>query len=191
MNKVEVAILGNTAENAVCLRQLHIVPADVGHLQSRPTGNAANAPVKDTQTRNAGAFFALGKQQLQPQANTQKRSAAICRRPHRVYQPATAHGSPSVANPGQDHPICRQNLCRIGSNAIVRAQKVQRLLHTGQIPGTVVNNCNHTLRSHLKLLLFYHTRVPGATAPRRRGPDCRQNSAAKFAKMRLFCTKEN
>ena len=80
----------------------------MGDLQAAFLGQPDNFPLQKPQARHSRAFLALFKEDLQPQADAQKRLAGSRKLPDRPLQPPGAkllHGIAKRAHPREHCPF--------------------------------------------------------------------------------------
>ncbi len=86
MDKIPIRPIGDPLKYWTGPLDIHLIPSHVGNFQSMILRKGSNPPRKNIQSLMPTEFFTFRKQQLKPEANSQKRLSRLDRRPDRINQ---------------------------------------------------------------------------------------------------------
>ena len=130
----------------VGLSYLDGVPAHVRHLEIVCRGKTQDLPRHQPETLRPAELLALVEQQLQPQADTQKRPLPVHHVPDHIHQPEALkviHAGVERAHSGQHHPTRLGDTARVTGDLRHEAHPFQPLLDAPQIAHAVVDDRDH------------------------------------------------
>jgi hypothetical protein len=105
--------------------------------------NPANAPFQDAEARNARRFPAFLKQQLQAEADAEKRFPGIDEIQHRLHEAGFFQAGHRVAKRSNARQNGCRSLCqffRVGGHGSVTAEEPERFDNALQVPGAIIKN---------------------------------------------------
>ena len=121
------------------------------HLQAGAVRYLENPAGQKPQAFHTGSLVAALKQELKPQADSQK-GRSLLRHPadhlHQIILAELFHGIPEGTHARQDHFVRCQNLLRAAGDHRRFSQRRQRLFHAAQVACIVIDNRYH---GHLPL----------------------------------------
>src|SRR5215510_12716416 len=148
VDEVEVRARGDAVEEAHVPSVLHAIPA---HVRDLPTGRQpAHGARHDVEPAALAEFLARREQQLVPEADPEKRPAAVERAPERPREPEAIevrHRVVERAVAGQHDGVRLVDAARILGDRRGHADPPERLLDRAEIPAPVIDQGNHRLAS--------------------------------------------
>src|SRR6516164_10752309 len=151
VDEVEARVVRDAVKHPMASYLPHSVPSDLRHFENSAIDRGrilCDSPANYSEAIGV-VLVAMVKQHLDSDTDSQKRLACgnhlIAQYPIKSECAKISHRCTRGADPGQYRTIGAANfLCRVRDLASM-AQTVQRVCDAGQIPGLVVDDCNHRI----------------------------------------------
>src|SRR5262249_55432520 len=143
----EVAVRNGVEKRGRFLR-LELVPAHVRHLRAVPRTEADHAAGKDIEALLRTELLALAEQQLESQADAEKRRLArddVAHRRDEVVALEIFHARAERADAGQHDAVRAHDRADIAGDLRGVPETLERLLHAVEIAHAVVDDRDHKL----------------------------------------------
>ena len=146
MDKIDVTALGNACKKKALPGEGKVVPADLGNLPALSLGDTFDLSGKKGKSLDPGALFALFKNQLQTQADSQERNIRIDSLTDGILKTGSAQTLHSIAegtDAGKNDMIRSEDLGGIRCHLYIMPEKTDSILNTLYISRIIINNCYH------------------------------------------------
>ena len=162
MDKIDIASFRDALKEAALAGERKVIPADLRDFASVSIRNAFDPAGEECQPFDAGALFALLKDKLKAQTDSQKGFSgfySLPDRPLKIGGAQTLHCIPEGTDTGKDDVVRGEDLTCVRCHLNLVSQETDSIFHTFDISCIVINNRNHisfpqSLNSFLSTKIF-------------------------------------
>src|ERR1043165_640157 len=146
MHKIPVGAIGNPIEQGTRLLTCDIIPTNVRHLQSRIDSKSSNGAGNNAEALVGPEFLTFFKQQLEPEADSQKWFPRLNRCADRLCQSEAFNVGHTIS---KSTNAWQNDMTRISNDRCVTRNhspvfhRLKGLGDTAQVAHAVVNNGDH------------------------------------------------
>ena len=146
MHEIHKAAFRNTLKQSSFIGIVKRIPANLRNLPALTLGDTFDLSGKKGKSLDPGALFALFKNQLQTQADSQERNIRIDSLTDGILKTGSAqtlHSIAESADAGKNDMIRSEDLGGIRCHLYIVPEKTDSILNTLYISRIIINNCYH------------------------------------------------